>query len=99
MVGYLSGLSSPSVTESTTKRMLSPRSYDAGHTRLPTFSMKRKSRPSSAQPSSAVSTMAASRWHTVPVVICRTGAPLRASRAASFSVARSPTSAATRNRG
>ena len=40
--------------------------------------------------------MAASRWQTVPVVIWRTGAPLRASRAASFSVARSPTSAATR---
>ena len=35
----------------------------------------------------------------MPVVICRTGAPLRASRAASFSVARSPTSAATRYRG
>ena len=79
--------------------MLSPRSYEAGHTRLPTFSMKRKSRSSRAQPSSARSTMAASRWQTVPVVICRTGAPLRASRAASFSVARSPTSAATRHRG
>ncbi|HUF36415.1 MAG TPA: hypothetical protein VMN37_10725 [Gemmatimonadales bacterium] len=33
-------------------------------------------------PSSAVSTIAASRWQTVPVVIWRTGAPLRASRAA-----------------
>ncbi len=43
--------------------------------------------------------MAASRWQTVPVVIWRTGAPERARRAASFSVARSPTRAATRSRG
>src|SRR5262245_49763125 len=42
--------------------------------------------------------MSASRWQTVPVVICCTAAPLRASRRASLSVARSPTSAATRQR-
>ena len=50
----------------------SPRSYDAGHTRLPTFSTNSKSSSSSAQPSSARWTIAASRWQTVPVVICRT---------------------------
>src|SRR5208282_1354295 len=43
IVGYFSGLSSPSVTDIRTSRMFSPRSYEDGHTRLPTFSMKRKS--------------------------------------------------------
>ena len=55
--------------------------------------VERRRRPS---PRARARTIAASRWQTVPVVICLTGAPLRASRAASFSVARSPTSAATR---
>ena len=40
MWGYFCGLSSPSVTEITTTRADSPRSNNAGHTRLPTFSMK-----------------------------------------------------------
>ena len=39
--------------------------------------------------------MSDSRWHMLSVTICRTGAPLRASRWASLSVAQSPTSAAT----
>ena len=39
MSGYLSGLSSPSVTDSTTTLCASPRSKPAGHTRLPTFSI------------------------------------------------------------
>ena len=39
MSGYLSGLSSPSVTDSTTTLCASPRSKAAGQTRLPTFSM------------------------------------------------------------
>src|SRR5262249_40877512 len=38
IVGYLSGLSSPSVTENITTRMSSPRSKLAGQTRFPTFS-------------------------------------------------------------
>src|SRR5262249_2668691 len=42
MGGYLSGLSSPSVTDISTSRRFSPRSYEAGQTRLPTFSTKRK---------------------------------------------------------
>ena len=45
MCGYLSGLSSPSVTEAITTRALSPRSKSAGHTRLPTFSMNRSAPP------------------------------------------------------
>src|SRR6185436_14017261 len=53
MVGYLSGLSSPSVTEKSTALSASPRSNEAGQTRFPTFSMKRKS--------SGRSTIAASR--------------------------------------
>jgi hypothetical protein len=39
--GYLSGLSSPSVTDSRARRTDSPRSQLVGQTRLPTFSMKR----------------------------------------------------------
>jgi hypothetical protein len=42
IVGYFSGLSSPSLTESSTRRKSSPRSYDDGHTKLPTFSTNRK---------------------------------------------------------
>jgi hypothetical protein len=48
MVGYLSSLSSPSVTESRTSRRFSSKSYEDGQRRLPTFSMKRKS--NSAKP-------------------------------------------------
>jgi hypothetical protein len=43
IVGYFCGLSSPSVTDIKTSRRFSPRSYEDGQTRLPTFSMKRKS--------------------------------------------------------
>ena len=43
--GYLSGLSSPSVTESSASRSLSPRSKAVGHTRLPTFSISSSSMP------------------------------------------------------
>jgi hypothetical protein len=39
MSGYLSGLSSPSVTDRMATLASSPRSHSAGHTRLPTFSM------------------------------------------------------------
>ena len=39
MSGYLSGLSSPSVTDRITTLASSPRSHSAGQTRLPTFSM------------------------------------------------------------
>ena len=40
--------------------------------------------------------MSASRWHIPSVTIWRTGAPERARRTASLSVAQSPTSAAAR---
>src|SRR5580692_5104078 len=53
MVGYLRGLSSPSVTESKTRRRSSPRSYEEGHTKFPTFSMNRKSNRLRSQPTSA----------------------------------------------
>src|SRR5262245_34686845 len=59
--------------------------------------MNRQSSSARFQPLSAHSIIAASRWQTVPVVICLTGTSARASRAASLSVARSPTSAATRH--
>ena len=45
MSEYLSGLSSPSVTDSTTILAASPRSHSAGQTRLPTFSMNSSSPP------------------------------------------------------
>jgi hypothetical protein len=61
MVGYFSGLSSPSVTEISTSRRFSPKSYEEGQTRLPTFSMNRKSRSFTFHPSSALWIMAASR--------------------------------------
>src|SRR4026207_2208550 len=44
ITGYLSGFSSPSVTEKTIARACSPTSNSAGHTRLPTFSMTTTSR-------------------------------------------------------
>ena len=91
MVGYFSGLSSPSVTDSRTTRLSSPRSKDAGQTRLPTFSMKRILSPSRFSLSSACSTMCASRWQAVPVEIWTAGAPFARTRFASFSVWRSPT--------
>jgi hypothetical protein len=47
MFGYLSGLSSPSVTERITTLCASPRSNSAGQTRLPTFSIS--SRPPCVQ--------------------------------------------------
>ena len=44
ITGYLSGFSSPSVTEYTIARASAPTSNSAGHTRLPTFSMTSRSR-------------------------------------------------------
>ena len=61
IVGYLSGLSSPSVTATRTMRRCSPRSYEDGQTRFPTFSMNRKSSSPRSQSWSAVCTIAASR--------------------------------------
>jgi CheY-like chemotaxis protein len=74
IVGYFRGLSSPSVTEISTKRKSSPRSYEDGHTRFPTFSINKNSRSLRFHPARALWTIAASRWHTVPVMICFTGA-------------------------
>jgi hypothetical protein len=57
MLGYFTG--SPTVTESSTKRKSSPKSYDDGYTRLPTSSMSAKSRLCRSQPLSAFWTIAA----------------------------------------
>ena len=60
--GYLSGLSSPSVTDITTTFARSPRSNSAGHTRLPTFSMnKSEPAPRGASCASPRSIIVASR--------------------------------------
>ena len=92
--GYFSGLFSPSVAANRTMRCASPRSKDAGQTRLPTFSMKSNRTPSLGSASTAAATIRASRWQTVPVVIWTTGAPLGRSASASAWVSRSPTTTA-----
>src|SRR5256712_11626636 len=46
--------------------------------------MNRTSSDSRGHRSSAALIISASRWHTVPVVICRTGTPVDASRRASL---------------
>jgi hypothetical protein len=73
--GYFRGLSWPSVTESSTTRCCSPRSNRAGQTRLPTFSTNSNEPASGSSVPSARCSMAASRWHPAPVLICTTGAP------------------------
>ena len=74
MCGYFSGLSAPSVTDMITTRADSPRSNSAGHTRLPTFSI-RTSPPRGSSLRNAASTIVASRWHPEPVFTWSTGAP------------------------
>ena len=64
--GYLSGLSSPSVTEQTIARASSPTRNSAGQTRFPTFSITSRSISSSGSAGSAERTMLASRWHSPP---------------------------------
>ena len=59
--GYLSGFSSPSVTEVTITRVSSPTLNSAGQTRLPTFSMISRSMSSSGSEGTAERTMLASR--------------------------------------
>ena len=98
MSGYLSGLSSPSVTDSTTTLCASPRSKPAGQTRLPTFSIISTESGAGASRASAVSTSAASRWHPLPVLICSAGAPVARMRSASFEVCWSPSTTATGSR-
>ncbi len=59
--GYLSGLSSPSVTDETITRTSSPTRNSAGQTRLPTFSITSRSISASGSAGSAERTMFASR--------------------------------------
>src|SRR5512143_1616184 len=89
--GYLTGLSSPSVTENSTTFALSPRSQLAGQTRLPTFSMNSRSVASRSIASSAVSICRASRWQAPAVMTAWTSRSVcRARRSASFWVCTSP---------
>ena len=60
-LGYLPGLSSPSVVLSTITRTCSPSSCDAGQIRLPTSSMNRKSNVRSPNSGNARSTSGSSR--------------------------------------
>ena len=75
MSGYLSGLSSPSVTENTTTLCASPRSNAAGQTRLPTFSMN------SALPGTGPSVSTAWRDHMRVEMAALAGVDLQRRRA------------------
>src|SRR6266496_1694564 len=70
MSGYLSGLSSPSVTERMTTLCASPRSNAAGQTRLPTFSIRSRLPSAGCNVVRACPTMCASRWQPLPVLTC-----------------------------
>src|SRR3954451_10472726 len=92
--GYLSGLSSPSVTDATTTLAASPRSNSAGQTRLPPFSTKTRDPRAGRSSSSARASMSASRWQPAPVLIWTTGAPALRIRSASRRVSCSPSTTA-----
>src|SRR3954470_20588214 len=92
--GYLSGLSSPSVTDATTTLAASPRSNSAGQTRLPTFSTKTRDPRAGRSSASARASMSASRWQPAPVLIWTTGAPALRIRSASRRVSWSPSTTA-----
>ena len=95
MSGYLSGLSSPSVTDRMTTLCASPRSKAAGQTRLPTFSISSRLPSAGSSRSSARRTMSASRWQPLPVLIWIAGAPVARMRSASRVVCWSPSITAT----
>jgi hypothetical protein len=68
-VGYVTGLSSPAVTESSRKRKSLPKSQDGGYTRPPPFSMNANSRLSRSQPLSALRIIAAlASFHLLAVL-------------------------------
>ena len=90
MVGYFSGLSSPSVTEMTTTRACSPTSKSAGHTRLPTFSTNSSEPGTGSSARRERPTMSASRWQPEPVLTWTARAPARSMRSASKDVSWSP---------
>ena len=72
------GLSSPSVTDSTTTLARSPRSKSAGQTRFPTFSMKTMPPSGPSACSARCPPRSASRWQPAPVLIWMAAAPRRA---------------------
>ena len=97
MTGYFSGFSSPSVTEKTIARASSPTRNSAGHTRLPTFSIIRRSSSGNGRRSRPDRTITASRWHSPPnpALVLTTemaAAPAPWRRSASRLVAMSPSS-------
>src|SRR5512145_2768779 len=94
---YFTGLSSPSVTDNSAIFSSSPRSQEAGQTRLPTFSMNSRSVASRSTASSAVETWSASRWQAPLVTTaCTRRSVCRARRSASFWVCTSPVTTARR---
>ena len=95
--GYLSGLSSPSGTDRIMTFAFSPRSKSVGHTRLPTFSTMMRSRRARSSTSTARLSMALSRWHAPPVLICTAGMPWALMRSASTLLAMSPSMTAMLN--
>src|SRR5215468_7278827 len=90
MCGYLTGLSAPSVTEASTTRCDSPRSNRAGQTRFPTFSITTTEPSGGFSAVRASRTIAASRWHPVPVWTGTTLQPAARIRSASSAVSWSP---------
>src|SRR4030042_6958299 len=96
MTGYLSGLSSPSVTLRIMAFTFSPMSNSAGHTRLPTFSTIRRSRLSRSRWARTFWIMLASRWQPPSVLICMARTPFLAMRLASTEDCISPSITAIR---
>ena len=94
--GYLSGLSSPSGTESSIILRCAPVSNSAGHTRLPIFSSTIRSQSSKFACASASLTISASMWQSPPLWICTLSMPApSAIRRASTSVSISTSIATT----
>src|SRR5208337_3428498 len=77
MSGYFNGLSCPSAILRIITFMSSPTWNSAGQTRLPTFSITRRSSLSSGRSGITSVIMLASRWQAPPVFICTRGTPRR----------------------
>src|SRR5271157_263763 len=88
--GYLMGFSSPSATDSTASFSSSPRSYDDGHTRFPTFSMTSSRTPVKDCCLTISCIMCAVRWQEPLVSIWIACAPALSSLSLSSCVWMSP---------
>jgi hypothetical protein len=89
----------PRLRSPTAPRPCAPRPgrRPAGQTRLPTFSII-STESGGCQALERVSTIAASRWQPLPVLICSAGAPVARMRSASLLVCWSPSITATGSR-